>query len=100
MTENELKRTSILTQLAHHRGRGLGSESTSLGSQISLKAARDQHTNGIKCFWKLNYTYVATVYANQHVVWPRMEVQWRLIIPQGRKGTKDLVLTSNNSLYH
>lgn len=101
MTENELKRTSILTQLAHRGGTRSGSESISPGSQVSLKAARDQHTNGIKCFWKLNYTHVATVYANQHVVWPGMEVQWGLIIAQGRKGAKeDLVLTSNNSPYH
>lgn len=80
MTENELKRISILTQLAHREGPDLGSESIFLGRQISLKAARDQHANGIKCFWKLNYTHVAAEYANQHLGWPRRKVRWGLMI--------------------
>lgn len=50
VTENELNRISILTQLAHQGGTGLGSESISLGGHISLKAAKDQPTNVIKCF--------------------------------------------------
>lgn len=40
MTENELNRISILTQLAHQGGTGLGSESISLGGHICLKAAK------------------------------------------------------------
>lgn len=78
MTENELNRLSILTQLAHQGGTGLGSESISLGGHISLKAAKDQPTNVIKCFGKLNYTHVATVYANQHGAWTFLgvEVLW------------------------
>lgn len=50
MTENELNRISILTQLAHQGGTGLGSESISLGGHISLKAAKDQPTNVTKYF--------------------------------------------------
>lgn len=50
VTENELNRISILTQLAHQGGTGLVSESISLGGHISLKAAKDQPTNVIKCF--------------------------------------------------
>lgn len=90
MTEKELNRTSILTQLAHHRGTGLGSESLALGSQIFLKPARDQPTNIIKCFSKLDCTHVATTYSNRHVVWA---------LP-GEEGPKeDLVLTSKNLPY-
>lgn len=90
MTEKELNRTSILTQLAHHGGTGLRSESLTLGSQISLKPARDQSTNVVKCSWKLNHTHVATTYSNQHVVWT---------LP-GEGGPKeDLVFTSKNLLY-
>lgn len=65
----------MLTQLAHHGETRLVSESISLGSQISLKAARDQPINAIKCFWMMNYTQVDTAYANQHAVWTSLGVE-------------------------